>query len=147
MFRVLLITFGFFYMTSCLNAQVKDHTSVSQKDSITPYKPAAMYKGDINELANALEKKYDEKKNQPSGDSVLVFKAFVDQQPLNDLQHIELIEGTRSAFSDFILQGLRDSGKAWKPMLQGGRAVKSYIRVSARLSSDGSITMSTSNDI
>lgn len=145
MFRVLLVTIGFFYMTSCLNAQVKDHISVNQKDSVTPYKPADMYKGDINELATALEKKYDEKKYQPSGDSALIFKAFVDQKPLNRLQHIELIEGTKSAFSDFILQGLKDSGKAWRPLLQGGRAVKSYIKVYARLNSDSSITMSTSN--
>lgn len=147
MLRVLLITIGFFYMTSGLNAQVKDHAIVSKKDSITPYKPAAMYSGNIKELAKTLEKKYAEKKPQPSGSSPLTFKAFVDKDPLNNLQHIELIEGSRSAFSDFILQGLNDSGKNWKPMLQGGRAVKSYIRVHARLNSDGSITITTSNDI
>lgn len=40
-----------------------------------------------------------------------------------------------------------ESGKSWRPMLQGGRGVKSYIWVYARLHSDGNITLFTGNQV
>src|SRR5580765_6143865 len=132
MFKIILFAISFAYMTSDLKAQVKGSVSTTQKDSIIGYKPAAMYNKGISELANCLQKKYASKKIKPVKDSFWVFKAFVDQQELNELQRITLIEGTKSEFSDFILQGLKDSGKNWRPMIQSGRLVKSYIKVCVR---------------
>ncbi|RPD41812.1 hypothetical protein [Chitinophaga barathri] len=145
---VLLIITGFFYMMPGLRGQVKDTITVSQAGDFdaAQYKPIAVYKGDMKELAKAVEKKYAAKQYPPAADSALIFRAFVDKHPLNALEKLELLEGRRSAFSDLISQSLRESGRSWRPMLQGGRSVKSYIWVIARLNGDGSITLSTGND-
>ncbi|MET0638361.1 MAG: hypothetical protein ABWZ25_20195 [Chitinophagaceae bacterium] len=147
MLKIILIMFGLSYITANLNAQTNVPDPVSHEDSITPHKPAALYNGDIKELSTALEKKYAKRKPQSSIDSTVTFKAFVDKMPLNDLSDIELIDGERSAFSDFIRQGFFESGKVWRPMLQGGRAVKSFIRLHVQLNSDGSITITTGGEI
>lgn len=110
---------------------------------ITRVKLFARYTGDLKQLAETLEKRYNEKVHRPAGDSVLIFRGFVSRDACNYLEQVTLLEGIKSPFSDLVQQALEESGKLWVPMIQGGRYVRSYVRIYARLNGDGSLTLST----
>ncbi len=111
---------------------------------VKEYKYSASYNGSTKQLEQELSKKYDKKSSRPLGDSVLIFTSLVNKDLLNNLQNIKLVTGTKSPFSDFIQKALEESGKFWIPMFQGGRPVKSFVRIYVRLNKDESITVSYS---
>ena len=139
--KLFFITIGFLFIGFTLSAQDKDNQA---KDPFAHIPNQARYEGGIEKLAKQFGEKYNSKKHRPKGDSIVVFNAFVDQKDLNELEKIELIKGEKSNFSDFILEGLKGSGKKWHPEIQSGREVKSVVKIYARLNKDGSITMATS---
>ena len=108
---------------------------------IEPYLPSARYNGNIKKLAELLEQNYIPIQHGIVGDSVYIFKGFVNDHPLNSLDNITLTEGIKCPFSEFISASLSKTGKSWLSMVQGGREVKSYVRIFVRLNSDKSITL------
>lgn len=146
----------FFFISICfllaINqgfAQVKPPNSTTRTDSAIiiqdKYVPMAGYKEGNRKLAEFIQRKYDKIKHDPLSDSSFILEAFVGQRNLNELQDIRLIGGVKTPFSDFVAQTLQETGNSWVPMRQGGRAVKSFIRIHICLNNEGRIILSIKN--
>lgn len=102
----------------------------------------AQYKGKTSMLSGQLEAVFRKKRMKIVTDSVVVFRGKVHYD--GSLSEVELIGGQYGPFSEVIRQGLEESGKTWLPGIQGGRPVRSYIRIYARLQPDNRIAVDVS---
>lgn len=109
----------------------------------------ARYFGDLEKLSSRIAEQLSREKPITDVDSIVVFRGVVDVQ--GDMTSLILEAGERSLFADKVEKALsspqttrklRDS-KHWVPARISRGAVKSNIRIYARLHKDGSVTMST----
>lgn len=109
----------------------------------------AKYFGDLKKLSSSIEKQFAETNSPAEVDSIVVFRCVIDVS--GDMSSLILEAGERSAFSDAVKNALNSSQrtqtlrehKRWVPARISRGAVKSNIRIYARLHKDGSVTMST----
>lgn len=109
----------------------------------------AKYFGDLKKLSSSIERQFAEINSPVEVDSIVVFRCVIDVG--GDMSSLILEAGERSAFSDAVKNALNSSQrtqtlrepKRWVPARISRGAVKSNIRIYAKLHKDGSITMST----
>ncbi|MBD1424448.1 hypothetical protein [Sphingobacterium arenae] len=109
----------------------------------------AKYFGDLKKLSSSIEKQFAEINSPAEVDSIIVFRCVIEVS--GDMSSLILEAGERSAFSDAVKNALNSSQrtqtlrepKRWVPARISRGAVKSNIRIYARLHKDGSVTMST----
>ena len=100
------------------------------------------YIGGTKKLKSNLEQALNAKKISLTNniqDSVLIFSAVLSGKD-SSMERVELIEGNYSPFSQAMMDILTIP-KSWTPSLQGGRAVRSYLKIFIRLQKDNTIIL------
>lgn len=117
-------------------------TSVPRPKNNSNYIQPATYYANMNELSKMLTTKYHnrDKKEMGSGYTVM-FKCTVLENC--STKNLQLLYGYPSNFSDFIANEIKLL--KWIPENQGGKSVKSYVKVFAKMDTHHNITISYSS--